>query len=85
MKVYQAIAKVSARLAKEGIAKTGVNSQQGYKFRGIDSIYNALAPFLAEEKLCILPHVLSREVVERQTAKGNAIFYVTVQCRFDFV
>lgn len=85
MKVYLAISQVAARLAKEGIAKDRKNDQQNYKFRGIDDVYNALAPFLAEAKLCILPHVLSREVVERTTAKGNAIFYVTVQVRFDFV
>ena len=85
MKVYLAISQVAARLAKEGISKDRDNAQQGYKFRGIDDVYNALAPFLAEAKLCILPHVLSREVVERTTAKGNAIFYVTIQARFDFV
>lgn len=85
MKVYLAISQVAAKLAKAGISKDRKNQQQGYNFRGIDDVYNALAPFLAEEKLCILPHVLSREVVERQTKSGSALFYVTVQCKFDFV
>lgn len=85
MKVYLAIAQVAAKLSKDGISKNRKNDQQNYNFRGIDDVYNALAPFLAEAKLCILPQVLSRECVERTTAKGNAIFYVTVKISFDFV
>jgi hypothetical protein len=85
MKVYLAISEVAAKLAKDGISKDRKNEQQGYKFRGIDDVYNALSGYLAEAKLCILPNVLEREVVERTTAKGGAIFYVTVKVRFDFV
>jgi hypothetical protein len=84
-KVYKAIAEVTSKLAKEGISKARKNEQQGYKFRGIDDVYNALAPFLAEAKLCILPHVEHRECVERINHKGTALFYVTVQVRFSFV
>jgi hypothetical protein len=85
VKVYLAIATVAANLAKEGISKARTNQSQGYKFRGIDDVYNSLAPFLAEAKLCILPNVLSREVVERVNAKSTALFYVTVRVQFDFV
>lgn len=85
MKVYQAINAVQADLARDGITKVRRNQQQGYNFRGIDDVYNALAPLLARHKLCILPRILSREVVERQTMKGNALFYVTVEAEFDFV
>lgn len=84
-KVYESIAKVTELLSKSGISKDRKNDQQGYKFRGIDDVYNALAPVLAEAKLCVLPNVLERECVERQTAKGNAIFYVTVKVDFAFV
>ena len=84
-KVYQAIAEVMAKLSKEGIAKDSKNVQQGYNFRGIDAVYNALAPFLAESKLCILPNVQSRDVVERQTKSGGTLFYVTVKVDFAFV
>jgi hypothetical protein len=84
-KVYQAIAQVTEKLAKEGISKSRNNAQQGYKFRGIDDVYNALAPFLASSKLCILPNVQEREVIERQTKSGGALFYVTVKVDFAFV
>lgn len=84
-KVYEAINKVQAALAKEGIGKDRKNAAQGYSFRGIDDVYNALSPLLAQHGLCILPRMLSREVVERESAKGAALFYVTVSAEFDFV
>lgn len=85
MKVYQAISAVQAEMAKEGIAKDRNNPQQGYKFRGIDDVYNALAPSLSKHKLCVLPRCLSRDVTERINSKGTALFYVTVAMEFDFV
>jgi hypothetical protein len=84
-KVYQAINSVQAMLSRDGIEKKGKNQQQGYAFRGIDDVLNALSTFLATEKLCILPRVLSREVVERQTKSGGALFYVTVHVEYDLV
>lgn len=83
--VYQAVAAVMKDMAVEGIAKNNKNQQQGYKFRGIDDVYNALAPILARHQLCMLPRVLSREVVERQTKSGGALFYTVVDAEFDLV
>lgn len=85
MKVYQAISAVMAELSKEGITKNNKNQQQGYSFRGIDNVYNALAPILSKNGLVILPRVLSREVTERSTKSGSALFYVVVQVEFDLV
>jgi len=85
MKVYQAIAAVAAEMAQQGISKDGRNAAQGFSFRGIDSVYNALAPILAKHLLCILPRCIERTVVERTNAKGTALFYVTVHAEFDLV
>jgi hypothetical protein len=85
MKVYQSIGQVSAALSKEGISKGRQNQQQGYSFRGIDDCLNALAPLLSANNLVILPEVLERDVVERQTRQGGALFYVTVKVRYAFV
>lgn len=84
-KVYAAIASVMADIAKEGIAKGRSNQQQGYKFRGIDDVYNALSPILSAHKLVMLPRVLTRDVIERQTKSGGALFYVTVDMEFTLV
>jgi hypothetical protein len=83
--VYAAIAAVTAAMSKDGIGKDRRNQQQGYNFRGIDEVYNALSPMLAAHKLCILPRMISREQTERQSAKGGALFYTTVEAEFDFV
>lgn len=81
--VHAKIATITGILAKHGIAK---NRDANFgKFRGIDDVYNALAPLLAEHRLCVYPRMVAREVVERRSNKGNALFYVTVEAEFDFV
>jgi hypothetical protein len=86
MKVYQAINAIQSDLAKIGISKDRVNSQgSGYKFRGIDDVYNAISPLLAKHGLCILPRMLTRECTDRMSAKGGNLFYVVVEAEFDFV
>lgn len=85
MSVYRAINAVQSALSKQGIAKDRKNEQQGYRFRGIDEVYNALSPLLAENGLCILPRCIERVCVERLNARGTALFYVTVKAEFDFV
>lgn len=83
--VYAAIVAVTEALGKEGITKDRKNETQGYKFRGIDDVYNALSKALSDAKLCILPRVTDRAVVERATRNGGALFYTTVRVEFDFV
>lgn len=85
LNVYQCIAAVSADLARSGISKDRQNEQQHYKFRGIDDVYQALAPALVRYGLVILPRVLSRTCTERQTQKGGVIFSVVTEVLFEFV
>ena len=83
--VYRAISAVAGAIAKEGIAKNKKNTQQGFMFRGIDDVYNALAPILSEFGLVVLPRVLKRIETERETKSGGALFNVVVEVEFDFV
>ena len=83
--VYDCIVEVAAELGTKGLSKARKNEQQGYKFRGIDDVLNALSPLLAKHRLVILPRVLERTVVERATKNGGVLFFVTVQVAFDFV
>lgn len=85
MSVYKAINAVQQDLARTGIGKDSENKFDGYKFRGIDAVFNALAPLLAKHGLCVLPRMLSRTCEERQSQKGGALFYVTVEAEFDLV
>ncbi len=83
--VYKAIAAVTGELAKTGIAKGSKNEQQGYKFRGIDDVYNALSGLLSANGLCLLPRVTKRSVTERQTKSGTTLFYVVLDVDYDIV
>jgi hypothetical protein len=85
MKVYKAINAVQTDLSKTGIGKDSENKFDGYKFRGIDAVYNTLSPLMAKHGLCVLPRMLTRSCEERQSQKGGALFYVTVEAEFDFV
>lgn len=86
MEVYKAIAAVQGELAKVGIAKNRKNTQgSGYNFRGIDDVYAALAPLLSTHGLCVIPRMVERNMIERTTKNGGAIFYTTVKAEFDFV
>ena len=84
-KVYAAISAVAKEMAATGISKDRRNQQQGFNFRGIDQVYNALAPALVTHGLLILPRMTERTVTERTTQKGGTLFYVVVKADFDFV
>ena len=85
MKVYKAIGAVSAAMSHGGISKSRKNQQQGYNFRGIDDVLNALSLALVEAGLVILPRCTERVVVERETKTGGALFNVTCKVEFDLV
>lgn len=85
MSVYKAISAVAREMAEKGISKDRENQQQRFMFRGIDQVYNALAPALVRNGLLILPRIVDRTVSERATQKGGVLFYVVVKAEFDFV
>jgi hypothetical protein len=79
------MAAVQAELAKIGIAKTRTNEQQQYKFRGIDEVYNVIAPLFAQHGLLMIPRITERIVTERISGNNKALFVVTVKAEYDFV
>lgn len=85
MKVYAAINAVGADLAKSGVAKGSKNEQQGYTFRGIEALQNALATPLAKHALCILPRVMGRQTTERVTKSGGTLLSTVLDVEFDLV
>ena len=80
--VLSAINAVMAHCAKEGISKDRKNQQQGYKFRGIDDVYNALCSVLATNKLVMLPFVQEMKREERQTKGGGVLNYTILTVDF---
>lgn len=87
LEVYRAIAMITSELGEVGIPKAREAAEGGprFKFRGIDQVYAALNPLLARHNLCILPRIVSREMTQRTSARGGAIFSVVVEAEFDLV
>jgi len=83
--VWRLIADVQAELASKGIGKNQTNTFDKYQFRGIDDVYNALGPILARHGLVVIPQVTGREITERQSQKGGALFHVVMDVTYRFV
>lgn len=69
--VHAAIVSVSKELAEVGIGKDQRNKEQGFNFRGIDDVINALSPLLVKHHLHITPRVLSHKETKTQVSKGD--------------
>lgn len=83
--VYVAINAIQSDISRTGVSKDKKNQQQGYQFRGIDDIYNALAPLLATHKLCVIPMVIKREQVVHTSKSGTNMFYVAVEVEYQLI
>jgi len=68
----------------EAVEKSKKNEQQGYNFRGIDDMYNAIHPLFKKHGVFILSEVVAESRTERQTQRGGSIFYVVLDVRFSF-
>lgn len=83
--VYQKIQSVMADLSKVGIGKGQRNDYDKYNFRGIDDVYNVLAPILSKNGLIILPRVTNKEQTRGQTKNGGAMMHTVLTVEFDFI
>ena len=80
--IYQAMAEILAEIPS--IGKDNKNKEQGFKYRGIDDVYNGLHPLLAKHKVFMAPTVLSRASEERATKNGGALQCVTLSVEYRF-
>lgn len=81
-KIYEAIAGVIADCGFVG--KDKVNKQQGFKYRSVDDVFNALHPALAKNKVVIVPTVVERKCEEvGRTKNGTAILKVVCKVKYD--
>lgn len=70
----------------EAIAKDKKNEAQGFKFRGIDDIYNSLHPIFAAHGVVCLPSVEKVETTEAgKTSKGTQIYRTQATVLYTFV
>lgn len=81
MNIYEAISAVMAEIGAVGKNST---SQQGFKYRGVDAVMNAINPALVNHKVFIVPEVLEQTREERHTAKGGLLLYSICKIKFTF-
>lgn len=73
MNIYESINKVMSEIG--AIGKNDTNKQQGFKYRGIDAVMNAIQPALVKHKVFVVPEVIEQKREERQTSKGGNLIY----------
>ena len=64
------------------IGKESKNAQQGFMYRGIDAVYNALNPVMAELGLFICPEIIEQRREERTTKGGTVLTYSILTMKY---
>lgn len=80
--IYKAINEVMKEIGAVG--KNQKNSQQGFMYRGIDAVMNAINPALTNHGVFVVPEVLEQTREERTTSKGNLLIYSICKIKFSF-
>ena len=66
----------------QGIRKGQRNAQQGYTFRGIDAVMNAVGPVLREHHVAVVPVEVDATWRDTQTTQGKAARECTVRVTY---
>jgi hypothetical protein len=80
--IFKKIPLVMAEIG--AIGKDRKNPQQGYSFRGIDDVYNAVNTALAKHGVFCAPTVLKMTREERQTKTGGTLLYTILDIKYTF-
>ena len=82
-KIYAAIPAMIAEC--EHISKSQKNQQQGFNYRGIDQVYNAVNPLLAKFKVFPCSSIIEEHREERANKAGTGtIFSSRIRMRYRF-
>ena len=84
-KIYPAILAIMQELGGEGIGKDRRNKEQGFNFRGIEDVMNALTPLLVKHKVILVPRFETHHQTERESKKGGYLSDVIVKGHFDWI
>lgn len=82
MNIYESITAVMGEIG--AIGKNSKNAQQGFMFRGIDAVMNAINPALVKNKVFIVPEILEQTREERTNAKGTTLIYSICRIKYTF-
>jgi hypothetical protein len=82
-KIYSAI--LAANREIEAIAKNRRNTQQNFRFRGIDDCYNSLHGVLTAAGVFTVPQVIGLTRETRTTAAGGILYVTVLEMRYRFL
>lgn len=82
MNIYEAISKCMEEIGAVG--KNDLNKSQGFKYRGIDAVMNAINPALVNNHIFIVPEVLEQTREERKSIKGGTLIYSICKVKYTF-
>ena len=82
MNIYETITAVMNEIGAVG--KNSKNQQQGFMFRGIDAVMNALNPAMKKFGLFVVPEILEQTREERTTQKGGLLIYSICRIKYTF-
>lgn len=82
MEIHQKIPIIMSEIG--AIQKAKKNAQQGFMYRGVDDVMNALQPLLHKHGVFIVPEVLEQKREERQTNKGGNLIYSVCTIKYTF-
>lgn len=76
---------INAVMADVGaIGKDSKNQTQGFMYRGVDAVMNALQPAMVKHGIFVMPEVLEQTREERQNAKGTTLLYSILRVKYTF-
>ena len=81
-KIFQLIPAIMGEI--DAVGKNKKNQVQGFMYRGIDDVMNAINPALVKYKVFIVPEVLEQSREERKTNKGTPLLYSICKMKFKF-
>lgn len=81
-KIYKAIPEIMGEISAVGKSKK--NAQQGFMYRGIDDVMNAINPALVKHHVFIVPEIMEQKREERTTSRGSNLIYSICKMRFRF-
>lgn len=84
-KIYEALVAIADGLRKEGISKSSSSGNDKgkftFKYRGIDAVYGALSPLLADNKVIIRPVTITRE----QDSVSGSMRLVRIRVQYEAI
>jgi len=80
--VHVALCKVMAEV--QAVGKEGFNKQQGFSFRGVDDVVNAVGPVLRRHRVLVTPTLISAKHRDFETKNGALMHEAIVEVGYEF-